>query len=110
MLREESLQLIKLLLRAGADARRCGLALFNAVRLGRAAEFRLLLDYHADLYVCLKGRSLAEHARQSDCQSIREAFLGLDLTAPTRELTRRTAYRLPGRRRGRQYCFRMTPF
>lgn len=56
-------------------------------------------------YVCLEGRSLAEQARQSDCQSIREAFLGLDLTAPTRELARRTAYRLPGRRRGRQYLF-----
>ncbi|KAL2807648.1 ankyrin repeat-containing domain protein [Aspergillus granulosus] len=90
MLREESLQLIKVLLKAGADARQCGVALFDAVRLEKAAEFRLLVDHHADLYVCLKGRSLAECAGQSDCQSIREACLGLDLTVPTRELARRT--------------------
>lgn len=105
MLREESLQLFKVLLKAGTDAQQCGLALFDAVRLKTAAEFRLLVDHHADLYVCLKGRPLAECARQSNCQVIQEACLGLDTTAPTRELARRTAYRLPSRRRRRQYLF-----
>jgi hypothetical protein len=44
ILREESLQLIKVLPKAGADATQCGLALFDAVKLEKAAEFRLLVD------------------------------------------------------------------
>lgn len=71
--------------------------MFDAVKLEKVAEFRLLVDHHADLYVHLKGRSLAECLWQSDCQSIREACLGLNDTAPTRELARNTAYRHGGR-------------
>ncbi|EAU33546.1 predicted protein [Aspergillus terreus NIH2624] len=99
MLREESLPLLKVLLKYGADASQCGLALFEAIRLEKEAEFQLLVDHHADLYVSLKGTSLADYGRQSDCQSIRDACLGLDLTAPTRELGYRMAYRCGTRRR-----------
>ncbi|EAW16732.1 Ankyrin repeat protein [Aspergillus fischeri NRRL 181] len=104
MLRDESLQLIKALLRAGADVRQCGLALFDAIRLEKATEFRLLVDHHADLNIRLKGKSLAEYALQSGCQSIQKACLSLDDTAPTRQLAtrtiscRRTCHRPAGRR------------
>ncbi|KAL5357559.1 ankyrin repeat-containing domain protein [Aspergillus floccosus] len=86
MIREESLPLLKILLKYGADATQCGIALFGAIRLEKEGEFRLLVDHHADLYVTLKRRSLAEDMGRSYCESIRDACLGLDLTAPTREL------------------------
>lgn len=91
---------MKVLLRAGADARQCGLALFKAIRLKKATGFRLLVDHYADLNICLKTRSLAEHALQSDCQSIREVCLSIDDTAAPRQLTKPTATcRLPAYRR-----------
>lgn len=90
MLRDESLQIIKVLLRAGADAREYRLALFDAVRLKKATEFRLLVDHHADLNIRLIREPLVECARQSDCQGIREVGLRIDDTAPTRELAFRT--------------------
>lgn len=84
--RDESLQIMKILLKAGADARACEVALFDAIRLKKATEFRLLVDNHADLNIRLVREPLVECARQSDCQSIREVGLRIDDAAPTREL------------------------
>lgn len=56
MLREESLRLIKVLLKPGADTRQCRLALFDAIRLAKAAGFRLQVDITpASMYVSSAG-------------------------------------------------------
>lgn len=62
MLREESLHLIKVLLKFGADAKESSLALFDTVRLKKAVEFRLLQAHHVDTHVRLEGKSLADLA------------------------------------------------
>ncbi|CAI7565718.1 unnamed protein product [Penicillium pancosmium] len=88
MLREESLDLIKVLLKSGADARQSSLALFDAVNLEKPAEFRLLVDRHADINVRLERRTLAECIMHSTCERIKEGFHQRDITATTRELAR----------------------
>lgn len=96
MLREESLDLTKVLLKSGADARQFSLALFEAVTLKKAAELRLLLAHNADIHVRLRGKSLAKLTLESDCQSIRELGLEWDIDAPTRELALRRVRGNPG--------------
>ncbi|KAJ5403894.1 Ankyrin repeat protein [Penicillium cosmopolitanum] len=86
MLREESLDLIKVLVKSGADAGQSSLALFDAVALDKPAEFQLLVDRHADINVRLERKPLAECILHSTCEKIKEAFHQRDFTATTREL------------------------
>jgi hypothetical protein len=86
MPREESLHLIKVLLKYGADATKVSPALFDAVKLVKPAEFRLLVAHNADTQVRLQGKSLAKCVLESVCESIQELSLELDIEAKTREL------------------------
>lgn len=73
--REESYCLIKLLLQHGADARKSGYALFTALRLRKAAEFRLLVENGANISATYQRTSIAWLVFDSEYQPIMDVLL-----------------------------------
>lgn len=81
-----------------ADATKASPALFDAVKLEKPAEFRLLMAHNADTRVRLQGESLAQCVLESECESIKELGLEWDIKAKTRELARHVSTRCGNRR------------
>ncbi|KAJ5886789.1 uncharacterized protein N7473_009463 [Penicillium subrubescens] len=81
-----------------ADATKASPALFDAVKLEKPAEFRLLMAHNADTRVRLQGESLAQCVLESECESIKELGLEWDIKAKTRELARHVGTRCGNRR------------
>ncbi|KAJ5903112.1 hypothetical protein N7504_005495 [Penicillium tannophilum] len=73
--REESYPLIELLLQYGADANLASHALFPAVRMEKADDFKLLVENGAKLSVHGAYGSLLRIARHQRCPPIREFIL-----------------------------------
>ncbi|KAJ5984742.1 hypothetical protein N7481_006841 [Penicillium waksmanii] len=81
--RDESYLLIKLLLEYGADADAASWALFTAVNHEKPAEFRLLVEHGADIYVHGLKKSLFKRALESPCEEIRNVILEQGITSDT---------------------------
>lgn len=81
--RDESYILIKLLLEFGAKARAASWALFTAINHEKPAEFRLLVEHGANIYVHGWKKSLFKRALESPCEAIRNIILEQGITPDT---------------------------
>ncbi|KAJ5226626.1 uncharacterized protein N7469_006632 [Penicillium citrinum] len=81
--RSESYPLIKLLLEFGANARDASQALYTAVNDEKPAEFRLLVEHGADIYIHGRKKSLFKLALECPCDEIRNVILEHGITPDT---------------------------
>lgn len=80
VLRKESYSIIWLLLQYGADAKLASCAFFEAVKMEKVDEFKLLVDNGANLFLYYGPHGLLRVAYVQKCPGIGEIILGRGVT------------------------------